>query len=74
VCWGLLTRRYRGAANLMPLCAIGTITLLLLQNQGVMEARFREPVDAILVCSALLIRSLTRCVTSVEICRRAPGY
>jgi hypothetical protein len=55
VSWGMLTRRYRGAANLVPLCALGTITLLLLQNEGVMEARFREPVDAILVCSALLI-------------------
>jgi hypothetical protein len=55
VSWGLLTRRYRGAANLMPVCALGTIMLLLLQHEGVMEARFREPVDAILACSALLI-------------------
>ncbi|MGC1522476.1 MAG: glycosyltransferase family 39 protein, partial [Steroidobacteraceae bacterium] len=56
VTWGTLTRRYRGTAYLVPLCALGTIALLLLQNEGVMEARFREPLDAILVCSALLMR------------------
>jgi len=57
VCWGVATRRYRGAAYLVPLCALGTIALLLLQNEGVMEARFREPVDAILACAALLLSS-----------------
>jgi hypothetical protein len=56
VAWGVLNRRYRGIEYLVPLCALGTIALLLLQNEGVMEARFREPVDAILVCSALLMR------------------
>jgi hypothetical protein len=56
VCWGTLTRRYRGAAYVMPLCALGTIALLLLQREGVMEGRFREPIDAILVSSALLMR------------------
>ncbi len=56
VAWGLATRRYRGADYLLPLCALGTIALLLVQNEGVMEARFREPADAILVCAALLLR------------------
>jgi Dolichyl-phosphate-mannose-protein mannosyltransferase len=55
VCWGTFTRRYRGAAYVVPLCALGTITLLLLQRQGVMEGRYREPIDAILVCSAVLM-------------------
>ncbi len=56
VTWGVLRRRYRDIEYLMPLCALGTIALLLLQNEGVMEGRFREPMDAILVCSALLMR------------------
>jgi hypothetical protein len=60
VAWALFTRRYRGDAYLVPLCALGTIALLLLQNEGVMEARFREPADAILVCAALLISSRRR--------------
>lgn len=55
VAWSVMRRRYRGIEYLVPLCALGTIALLLLQNEGVMEARFREPVDAILVCSALLM-------------------
>lgn len=57
VSWGLVTRRYHGDAYLLPLCALGTIALLLLQDEGVMEARFREPIDAVLVCAALLLSS-----------------
>jgi hypothetical protein len=57
VSWGVAARRYRGAAYLIPLCALGTVALLLVQNEGVMEARFREPVDAMLVCAALLLAS-----------------
>jgi hypothetical protein len=56
VCWGTLTRRYRGTAYVVPLCALGTIALLMLQNEAAMEARYREPIDAILVCSAMLMR------------------
>jgi hypothetical protein len=55
VCWGLLTRRYQGAGYLLPVCGLGMVALLLLQDEGVMEARFREPADAILVCAALLL-------------------
>jgi len=43
--------------GLLPLCALGMIAFLLLQNEGVMEARFREPLDAIVVCAALLVSS-----------------
>jgi hypothetical protein len=57
VSWGLFMRRYTGDAYLLPLCALGMIALLLLQNEGVMEARFREPLDAIVVCAALLVSS-----------------
>jgi hypothetical protein len=60
VCWGMATRRYRGSEYLLPLCAVGTIALLAFQHEGVMEARFREPMDAILVAAALLMRFRTR--------------
>jgi Dolichyl-phosphate-mannose-protein mannosyltransferase len=56
VCWATVTQRYRGAAYAVPLCALGTIALLMMQNEAVMEARYREPIDAILVCSAMLMR------------------
>jgi len=52
-----LQGRYRGRDRVLPACALGSILLLLLQSEGVMEARFREPVDAMLVCAALLRRS-----------------
>ena len=51
----LAARRYRGPAFYLPICGLGTLGLLLLQNEGVMEARYRAPIDAILVCSALLM-------------------
>jgi Dolichyl-phosphate-mannose-protein mannosyltransferase len=55
ICWGILSRRFRGAAYVVPLSALGTIALLLLQKEGVMEGRFREPIDPLLVCSAVLM-------------------
>lgn len=55
--WAIMQHRYRCAAWFVPACGLGTLVLLLLQSEGVMEARFREPIDAILVASVLLIRS-----------------
>ena len=51
----LARRRYRGIACLLPVCALGSMGLLLLQSEGVMEARFREPLDPLLLASAVLI-------------------
>ncbi len=53
----LFKHRYRGQEMILPICGLGTLVLLALQSEGVMEARFREPIDAILVCSALLVMS-----------------
>jgi len=55
VAWGMWRGRYRGAAHLLPACGLGTLALLLLQSEGVMEARYREPIDGILICSVLLM-------------------
>jgi len=57
VAWAALTRRYRGRAWLLPLCALGMLALLMLQSEGVMEARYRKPVDAIFLCAALVMTS-----------------
>jgi hypothetical protein len=56
----LVARRFTGAAYLLPVCGLGTVLLLVLQSESPMEARYREPVDAILVCSALLIEGRRR--------------
>jgi len=60
VAWALVARRFTGAAYLLPVCGLGTVLLLCLQSESPMEARYREPVDAILVCSALLIEGRRR--------------
>jgi len=57
VLWAVCGRRFRGSANLLPACGLGTLALLLLQGEGVMEARFREPIDAILIASAWVASS-----------------
>lgn len=49
-------RRYRGDEWLLPAAALGTLALLMFQSQGVMEARFREPIDPMLLAAVLLIR------------------
>jgi hypothetical protein len=51
--WTVLRRWYLGASWLLPACGLGTIALLIMQTQGVTEARFREPIDAILVAAAV---------------------
>jgi hypothetical protein len=50
-------RRYRGHEWLLPAAALGTVALLMFQSQGVMEARFREPIDPMLLAALLLIRA-----------------
>jgi hypothetical protein len=51
--WACVRGWFRARAWLLPLCGLGTIALLLFQTQGVTEARFREPVDAILAAAAV---------------------
>ena len=58
--WAAWQRRFRGPAILLPACSLATLVLLALQSEGVMEARFREPLDAVLVAAALLIRPRDR--------------
>ncbi|MGH8539955.1 MAG: glycosyltransferase family 39 protein, partial [Stenotrophobium sp.] len=49
VAWGAATRRYRGREWLLPVCALGTFLYIAVQQQGVVEARFRLPIDPIFV-------------------------
>jgi hypothetical protein len=57
VAWGAWQGRYRGLAYVFPACGLGTFALLLMQGEAAMEARYRQPVDAILMCSALVMAS-----------------
>jgi dolichyl-phosphate-mannose-protein mannosyltransferase len=43
--------RFRGAAWFLPVCGLGTLALLLMQGEAVMEGRYRQPLDAILIAA-----------------------
>jgi hypothetical protein len=51
--YAVTQRWFRGAAWLLPACALGTFALLVLQTQGVTEARFRVPLDELFLASAI---------------------
>jgi hypothetical protein len=52
VAYGTFSGGFRGREYYLALCGSGTVALLLLQGEAVMEARYRMPVDAIIVCAA----------------------
>ena len=47
--------RFQGREWLLPLCGIGMFLYLMVQHEGVMEARYRKPVDPVLVASAVVL-------------------
>jgi hypothetical protein len=51
--WAVARRWFVAVSWLLPICGLGTLALLTVQTQGVIEARFREPIDAILVAAAI---------------------
>lgn len=53
VVYAVKRRWFRGTAWLLPVCTLGTLVLLALQTQGVTEARFREPLDELIVACSL---------------------
>jgi hypothetical protein len=63
-------RWFSGIFWLLPACGLGTFALLIAQSQGVIEARFREPIDALLLAAALCacycrrLRPSAACVAS----------
>jgi hypothetical protein len=63
VAWAAWRRHYQGDAWLLPLSALSMLALLGFQTQGVMEARFREPLDPIVFAAALLIQRRSRLET-----------
>jgi Dolichyl-phosphate-mannose-protein mannosyltransferase len=49
-CW---QRWFAGRAWLLPVCSLATLLLLAFQSEGVIEARFRSPLDAVMVATAV---------------------
>jgi SAM-dependent methyltransferase len=60
VAWGALRRRYRGWQWLLPLCALGMLLSLAVQRDGIIEGRYRKPIDPLLVAAAIVLYYRTR--------------
>jgi SAM-dependent methyltransferase len=60
VAWGALRRRYRGWQWLLPLCALGMLASLAVQRDGIIEGRYRKPIDPLLVGAAIVLYYRTR--------------
>ena len=52
---GAARRRFRGREWLLPACGIGMFLFFIVQQQGVMEARYRKPVDPLFVAAAVVL-------------------
>src|SRR5699024_90975 len=55
VAYGAARRRYHGKQWLLPACALGLLAYFFIQQRGVMEARFRLPLDPILLAAAIVL-------------------
>lgn len=52
---GMLRGRFHGREWLLPLCGVGMFLYFTVQHEGVMEARYRKPVDPVLVAAAVVL-------------------
>ncbi|MDR3419083.1 MAG: hypothetical protein P4L83_23150 [Nevskia sp.] len=52
---GALRRRFRGREWLLPACGLGLFLYFIIQGNGVMEARYRKPVDPLFIAAAVLM-------------------
>jgi hypothetical protein len=50
----LLRGRFGGRERLLPLCGLGMLILLAAQRGGIIEGRYRMPIDPILLAAAIL--------------------
>ena len=60
VAWGVVRRRYRGWQWLLPVCALGMLLSLALQRDGIIEGRYRKPIDPVLAAAAIVLYYRTR--------------
>ena len=55
VAWGVLRGRFRGREWLLPACALGMLLSLAVQRDGIIEGRYRKPIDPVLVAAAIVL-------------------
>jgi SAM-dependent methyltransferase len=74
VAWGALRRRYRGWEWLLPVCALGMLLSLAVQRDGIIEGRYRKPIDPVLVAAAIVLYYRTRAGQSAGHDNQMPSY
>jgi SAM-dependent methyltransferase len=74
VAWGALRRRYRGWQWLLPVCALGMLLSLAVQRDGIIEGRYRKPIDPVLVAAAIVLYYRTRAGQSASDGNQMPSY
>jgi len=52
---GVARGRFRGREWLLPLCGLGMFWYFIVQQQGIMEGRYRKPIDPIFVAAAIVM-------------------
>jgi hypothetical protein len=52
---GALKQKYHGREWLLPVCALGMLLFFMVQQEAVMEARFRKPLDPLFVAAAVIL-------------------
>lgn len=60
VAYGAARGRFRGREWLLPICALGMFLLLVVQNSGIMEGRYRKPIDAVALAAGIVALYGTR--------------
>jgi len=60
IAWGAARRRYLGREWLLPACGLGMLVLLGAQWAGIIEGRYRKPVDPVLVAAAIVLYHRTQ--------------
>jgi len=74
VACGVLRRRYRGWEWLLPVCALGMLASLAVQRDGIIEGRYRKPIDPVLVAAAIVLYYRTRAAHSASHANQMPSY
>ncbi len=55
VACGVVRRGFRGREWLLPACALGMLLSLAVQRDGIIEGRYRKPIDPLLVAAAIVL-------------------
>lgn len=72
VAYGVARRHFRGREWLLPVCSLSMLLYLAIQQQGVMEARFRKPIDPIFVAAVVvMLRRVTPYIAQRQFPARA---